>query len=116
MRYLSIYKSPERGVPPTLEHMAAMGALIEKFMKSGQLLSTEGCLPSALGFRVRREGKKVTVKDGPFTEAKEVVGGFALLEAESKEEAIRLTEEFLSVVGEGECEVRQLYEAPAFAP
>ena len=116
MRFLSIYKSKETGVPPTPEHMAAMGGLIEKFSKSGHLLSTEGCLPSKLGFQVRRSGDKVTVKDGPFTEAKEVVGGFAILQADSKEEAIRLTEEFLAVVGEGECEVRQLYEAPALVP
>jgi len=113
MRYLSIYRSPETGVPPTPEHMAAMGALIEKFARSGHLLGTEGCLPSKLGFRVRRDGQKVTIKDGPFTEAKEVVGGFALLRAETKEEAIALTKEFLDVVGDGECEVRQLYEAPA---
>lgn len=112
MRYLSIYRSPETGTPPSPEHMAAMGALIEKFMKSGHLLGTEGCLPSALGFKVRREGKKVTVKDGPFTEAKEVVGGFALLRADSREEILALTHEFLEVVGEGECEVRQLYDAP----
>ncbi len=116
MRFLSIYKHPETNVPPSPEHIATMTALIEKFSKSGHLISTEGCLPSSLGFRARRENGKLSVKDGPFTEAKEVVGGFALLEAESKEEAIRLTEEFLSVVGEGECEVRQLYEAPAFAP
>src|SRR5690349_5788616 len=113
MRFLSIYRSPETGTPPTQEAMAAMGQLIEKFSKSGHLISTEGCLPSRLGFRVRRDDSKVTVKDGPFTEAKEVVGGFAILRADSKEEAIRLTEEFLSVVGDGECEVRQLYEAPA---
>ncbi|HUQ82212.1 MAG TPA: YciI family protein [Gemmatimonadaceae bacterium] len=113
MRYLSIYKSPETGVPPTPEHMAAMGKLVEKFMKSGQLLSTEGCLPSKLGFRVRREGTKVTVKDGPFTEAKEVVGGFAIMRAESREEILALTHEFLEAVGEGECEIRQLYEPPA---
>jgi len=115
MRYLSIYKSPETGTPPSPEHMARMGALIEKFSKSGHLLGTEGCLPSALGFRVRKEAGKVSVKDGPFTEAKEVVGGFALLRADSKEEAIALTKEFLDVVGEGECEIRQLYEAPAHA-
>jgi len=53
------------------------------------------------------------VKDGPFTEAKEVVGGFALLQADSREEVLALTKEFLDVVGEGECEVRQLYEVPA---
>jgi hypothetical protein len=63
--------------------------------------------------RVRKEGSKVTVKDGPFTEAKEVVGGFALLQADSREEILALTKEFLDVVGEGECEVRQLYEVPA---
>ena len=115
MRFLSIYRSVETGVPPTPEHIAVMGELIEKFTRSGHLISTEGCLPSKLGFRVRRDGAKVTVKDGPFTEAKEVVGGFALLNADSKEEAIRLTEEFLAVAGGGECEVRQLYEAPVLA-
>ena len=115
MRFLSIYRSAETGVPPTPDEMARMGELIEKFSKSGHLISTEGCLPSRLGFRVRREDGKVSVKDGPFTEAKEVVGGFAILQAESKEEAIALTEEFLAVVGGGECEVRQLYEVPALA-
>ena len=115
MRFLSIYRHPETNVPPSPEHIAKMTELIEKFSKSGHLISTEGCLPSSLGFQARRENGKLTVKAGPFTDTTEVVGGFALLEAESKEEAIRLTEEFLSVVGEGECEVRQLYEAPAFA-
>jgi hypothetical protein len=105
----------ETNVPPSPEHMAAMGELIERFMKSGHLISTEGCLPSALGMRVRRDGAKVTVTDGPFSEAKEVVGGFALLQADSKEEILALTKEFLSVVGDGECEVRQLYEVPALA-
>ena len=90
-----------------------MGALIEKYVKAGHLISTEGCLPTSLGARVRQERGKVTVTDGPFTESKEVVGGFAILNAASKEEAIRLTEEFLGVAGDGVCEIRQLYEAPA---
>ena len=88
-----------------------MGRLIEEGMKAGWLVSTEGCLPSALGARVRRSSGKVSVTDGPFTESKEVVGGFAILKANSKEEAIRLAKDFLSVVGEGECELRQIYEA-----
>ncbi len=113
MRYLSIYKSVETGQPPTQEEMSRMGALIEKFMKTGELVATEGCLPSALGARVRKEGPKVTVKDGPFTESKEVVGGFAILQARSKEHAIQLAREFLEVAGEGECEIRQIYEGPA---
>ena len=113
MRFLSIYKHAERNVPPTQEEMAAMGALIEQAMREGWLLSTEGCLPTALGARVRRAGTTVTVSDGPFAEAKEVVGGFALMEAASKEEAVELCRRFLAVAGEGECELRQLYEAPA---
>lgn len=110
MRFLSIYKSVERGTPPTQDEMAAMGKLIEEGMKAGWLLSTEGCLPTALGARVRRSGDTVTVTDGPFTEAKEMVGGFAIIKANSKEEAVKLIREFLTVVGEGECELRQLYE------
>lgn len=90
--------------------MAAMGKLIEEGMKAGWLLSTEGCLPTALGARVRRSGDTVTVTDGPFTEAKEMIGGFAIIKANSKEEAVKLIREFLTVVGEGECELRQLYE------
>ena len=61
--------------------------------------------------RVRRTGEKVVVMDGPFIESKEVVGGFALLQANSKAEAIELTKQFLAVAGDGECELRQLYEA-----
>jgi hypothetical protein len=112
MRFLSIYKHPETGRPPSQEEIDKMGALIEKFTKSGHLIATEGCLPSSLGFKARKENGKVTVKDGPFSEAKEVVGGFALMNADSKEEMIRLTQEFLAAVGDGECEVRALYEAP----
>jgi hypothetical protein len=95
--------------------MAKMGQLITDWMKAGILLATEGCLPSALGARVRLSGDKVTVTDGPFTEAKEVIGGFALIQAKSKQEAIEYTERFLKIAGEGESEIRQLYEQPAVA-
>jgi hypothetical protein len=115
MRYLSIFKSVETGVPPTQEEMAAMGQLIEKYTRAGHLISTEGCLPSKLGMRVRRDGEKTKITDGPFTEAKEVVGGFAIFNVDSKEQMVELCKEFLDLVGDGECEVRQLYEAPAFA-
>jgi hypothetical protein len=87
-----------------------MGQLIEDGFKAGWLVATEGCLPSALGARVRRTGEKTTVTDGPFTEAKELVGGFAILRTNSKQEAIQLAKQFLQVVGEGECELRQVYE------
>jgi hypothetical protein len=110
MKFLSIYKHAERNGPPSQEEITTMGKLIEEGMKGGWLLGTEGCLPSALGARVRRSGEKITVTDGPFIESKEVVGGFALLRANSKEEAIKLVKDFLLVAGEGECELRQLYE------
>jgi hypothetical protein len=113
MRFLSLYKTPERNAPPSEEEMATMGKLIEEAMRDGWLIATEGCLPSAMGARVRIDDGKVTVKDGPFTEAKEVVGGFALMQAASKEEAIELTKRFVEFMGEGECELRQLHEVPA---
>ena len=90
-----------------------MGQLIEEGMKAGWLLGTEGCLPSALGVRVRRAGEKVTVTDGPFAETRELVGGFAILKTSSKAEAVELARKFLQVAGEGECELRQLYEPGA---
>jgi hypothetical protein len=114
MRFLSIYKAPETNVPPTTEEMAKMGKLIEEMTNAGVLLATEGCLPSAKGARVRRSGGKLTVTDGPFTESKELVAGFALLNAKSKEEAVELTKRFLEVAGEGECEIRQIFEAQDF--
>ena len=75
MRFLSIYKCAERNTPPSQEEMARMGKMIEEWMRSGKLLATEGCLPSSLGARVRLDGGKYAVSDGPFTESKEVVGG-----------------------------------------
>ena len=116
MRFLSIYKAAETGVPPTPGHIAAMEKLIEESMKAGELIATEGCLPTAKGARVRRAAGTVTVTDGPFTEAKEVVAGFALLEAPSKEAAIEMTRRFLDIAGDGECEIRQIFEPPTSGP
>jgi hypothetical protein len=110
MRFLSIYKSVETGQPPSADEMTRMGALVEEGMRAGYLLATEGCLPSSTGARVRLEHGRITVIDGPFTEAKEVVGGFAILQANSKAEAIELARHFLNVAGGGECELRQLYD------
>jgi hypothetical protein len=116
MRFLSIYKTRETSVPPTPEEMCRMGELVEEMTKAGVLLSTEGCQPSIRGARVRRAGDSYTVSDGPFTEAKEVVGGFAIIQAGSREEAIEHIRHFLQVAGDGECEIRQLYEESDFAP
>jgi len=92
--------------------MERMGKLIEEGMKAGYLLAVEGCLPSANGARIRLSNGQITVTDGPFTESKEIVGGMAILQANSKAEAITQVKDFLKVAGDGECELRQLYEAP----
>lgn len=113
MRFLSIYKAVERSTPPTPQEMASMGKLVEEGMKAGWLLATEGCLPTSYGARVRRDSDNLTVTDGPFAESKEVVGGFAILKADSKQEAVELLSQFLRAAGEGECELRQLYEVDA---
>lgn len=113
MRFLSIYKAPESTQPPSAEYMAEMQKLVEESMRAGELLATEGCLPSALGARVRLADGTITVVDGPFTESKEVVGGFAILQAPSKEAAIEMARKFLKVAGGGECEIRQIFDPDA---
>jgi hypothetical protein len=111
MKFLCIYKpSKPEGTPPTQQEMAEMGKLVEEQMKSGILLATEGCLPSAKGARIRLAGGKFIVTDGPFTESKEVIGGFALIQAKSKEEAIEHVKHFLKVAGDGETEIRQIFD------
>jgi hypothetical protein len=90
--------------------MAEMGKLIEETTKSGALILTGGLLPTAKGgARVRARGGEITF-DGPFTETKEIVGGFAILEAKSLEEAIEMTTRFLKIAGDGECELHQIEE------
>jgi hypothetical protein len=111
MKFLSIYKTVESGTLPTPEEMTRMGKLVEDGMKAGFLLAVEGCMPSATGARVRLSKGKLSVTDGPFTEAKEVIGGLAILQADSKEAAIELAKKFLHAAGDGECELRQLFEA-----
>jgi hypothetical protein len=93
--------------------MAAMGKLIEEGMKAGWLIATEGVNFGTKGVRVHKSaGGGVTVIDGPFAETKEVIGGYALLKAANRDEVVALTRNFLNVVGQGTCEIYQLYEMP----
>jgi hypothetical protein len=111
MRFLCLYKSAKpEGTPPSEGDITQMGKLIEESFKSGILLATEGCLPSALGARIRRTNGQFKVTDGPFAEAKEIVGGFALIHTRSKEEAVEFTKKFMNVAGDGEVELRQVYD------
>jgi len=115
MRFLGLLKADkhsESGAPPSKELMEKMGKFIEEITKAGVLVSTAGLQPSSEGARVRVSGGKVTVTDGPFAETKELVASYALLETKTMKEAIDWTTRFLKVLGEGECEIRPLYEAP----
>lgn len=118
MRFLSMIRINEstRQVPSE-QLMADMGKLMEELTRTGQLVSTAGLRPSSEGVRVRlHRGGRLSMVDGPFTETKEVIGGYAILEAASKAEAVELTRRFLKVHGtdwDVECEVRQL-DGPEF--
>ena len=118
MRFLSMIRIDETsGQVPSNQLIADMGMLIEELTRTGQLVSTAGLRPTSEGVRVRlHRGGRLAVVDGPFTESKEVIGGYAIFEAQSKAEAIDLTRRFLKVHGtdwEIECEVRQL-DGPEF--
>lgn len=114
MRYLSIIKSGEHQGPAPQALQDAMGRLIDESLKNGSLVQTGGLGASASGFRVRRAGGKLTVTDGPFSEAKEVIGGYAVLEWASREQAVESTLAFMRLhaehwpAWEGECEVRPI--------
>ncbi|MGH9160069.1 MAG: YciI family protein, partial [Vicinamibacteraceae bacterium] len=78
------------------------------------VLDTGGCHPSVKGARIRRSNGTVTVTDGPFAETKELIAGYAVIQVQSKEEAVAWTKRFLEVAGDGESEIRQLHEASDF--
>jgi hypothetical protein len=112
----------ETAVPLNPELMAAMGRLTQEMTKSGVLVDTGGLQPTARGAHLKLAGGKVTVTDGPFTEAKEVVGGYAIVQVKSKEEAIELGKRFLEIHAdilgpsfEMQSEIRQMYEPSDFA-
>jgi hypothetical protein len=114
MRFLSIFTHEPVNRTPTQDEMTKMGKLIEDAMKEGWLLSTEGISFGSVGVRVHRTAAgKTTITDGPFAEAKEVLGGYALLQAKSREEIVAHTKRFLEVAGQGTCDIYQLYEMPA---
>ena len=118
MKYLMLIKHEERyrthQIPQGLQ--AAMGKHIEEGFKSGVLKETAGLKGTSEGFQVRNKGGKLTVTDGPFTEAKEVVGGYALVEVGSRDEALKVAREFMELHRvhwpefDGVCEVRPLEE------
>jgi len=117
MRFLSMIRIDEKaGQQPSERLMNEMGKLIEEMTREGTLVTTAGLRPTKEGTRVRWRRGDLSVTDGPFTESKEVIGGYAILEAKSKADAIELTKRFLRIHGDEwdvECEVRQL-DGPEF--
>lgn len=114
MRFISMVRINENtSQQPSERLMTEMGKLIDEMTKAGVLLDTAGLRPTSEGVRVKLSGGRTSVVDGPFTEAKEVIGGYAILKAGSMDEAIELTRRFLLVHGDEwdlDCEVRQLEE------
>ncbi|GAA4603918.1 YciI family protein [Actinoallomurus liliacearum] len=110
MRFLMMTKDQSAGGPPDEKLMVEMGKFIDEMTRAGVLLATGGLNPE--GIYIKSEGGKITVTDGPFTEAKEAVVGFALIEVRSKEEAIELSKRFWQIVGDGEGEIREIFGPP----
>jgi hypothetical protein len=111
MRFLG-YTLGDPNVPmpePTPEMFAAMDKLIEEATKAGVLVATGGLGPADEGTHVVRKDGKFTVVDGPFTESKELIGGWGLLECRDRAEAIEWTKRFLEIAGDGESRIRQVY-------
>jgi hypothetical protein len=117
MRFISVFTHESTNRLPTEAEMASMHKLIVEGMKAGWLIECEGVSFGATGVRVHKAASgRVTVTDGPFAETKEVLGGYALLNAASKEEAVEHTRRFLEQVGQGTWETYQLYEMPTGEP
>jgi hypothetical protein len=95
--------------PPTPELMNEMGKFVEEATKAGILVATGGFAPQSEATKVSLADGEYTIVDGPFTEAKELIGGWALLEVRDKDEAIEWTKRFLDIAGDGESTVRQVY-------
>jgi hypothetical protein len=123
MKYLSFIRHSEslRAQTPPPALMEAMGKFVQKSLKEGTLVDTGGLLPSKDGARLRLANGKITITDGPFTESKEVIGGWAILQAATKEEALRVATEFMELHRkywpefEGESEVRPMFD-PGMGP
>ncbi len=108
MRYLALWHPAKNAAPPSQNHYAEMGKLIGEMTKLGVLVDTGGWDTKAPAIVIRNSGGKVTVTDGPYTEAKELIAGFAIFKVESKEEAVKWGKRFIEIAGEGFSEMREL--------
>jgi hypothetical protein len=112
MRYLALWRPQQDGVPRTQDHYVQMGRLIEDMTNAGVLQDTGGWDPNAPAILVKNSGGKVTITDGPYTEAKELVGGFAIFQVQSRDEAVKWGSRFIEIAGDGVSEMREIPQAP----
>jgi hypothetical protein len=110
MKFLMTY-TPTSKAPPSAERMAEIGKFTVEMAKSGVLLMTGGLQRPSKGARIQLADGKHTVTDGPYAETKELIDGFALVQVASKEEALELAKRFMSVAGDGEGEVLQVFDS-----
>ena len=122
MRFMMIVKATkdsEAGVMPSEKLMSDMQKYHEELQKAGVLLDASGLKASSKGWRVKYSGSKRTVIDGPFTEAKELIAGYTIIQVKSKQEALEWSKRFPNPAGEGkecEIEVRQMFDLEDFGP
>lgn len=122
MRFMIMVKSTENAGPPPMALMDAIGKLGEEATRAGAMVEAGGLLPSAMGAKVRLSGGELVITDGPFTESKELIGGYAVYDVKSMQEAIEWTSRFMQLHKEhwpgweGESEIRQIFDVPSSAP
>jgi hypothetical protein len=112
-------KNTEAGKMPEEGLIAAMAAYHEELVKAGVLLDASGLQPSSKGWRIKYDGAKRRVVDGPFSESKELIAGYTIIQVKSREEALEWSKRFPNPFGEGtdsEIEVRQMFELDDFPP
>lgn len=112
MKFLMTYAQKPDTPPPSEQQMAALGAYTQRNIASGVVLMTGGLVRPTRGIQLRCEDGKVSVTDGPFAESKELIDGFALVVASSRDEAVAIATEFMQIAGDGDGEILQVFDGP----
>ena len=116
MKFMMTFQSNPKAPPPSAETMKKLGELTVKNLASGLVTLTGGLIRPTTGIKVKSEGGAFSVTDGPFTESKELIDGFAVVNVKSKEEAIAVAREFMDIAGDGEGEILQIFDPGSIPP
>jgi hypothetical protein len=110
MKFLMTYEQAPTAAPPTPEKMAAIGSFTQQMLKSGILVMTGGLQRPTKGTRIKMAAGDFTVTDGPYAETKELIDGFALVQVQSKQEALDVARRFMAIAGDGQGEILQVFD------